>query len=260
MKKTAKTFWLGAVIAALALNISFAADALAQQAQPDDYDDFDVYADYYGGTEIRDPLEPVNRGIFKFNEVFDTFIMRPVAKSYIFVVPEYGRQRVTNVVNNLGEPVNMLNGFLQGNPERGFTAMWRFILNSTLGIGGIFDFAGYNAGLTHKEEDFGQTMGFYGVGNGPYIVLPFLGPSSGRDAVGRVVDVFSNPFNYVESDEFVYGRIVVTAVDARARSMEVLDEIYRNSVDPYATIRSAYAQRRAALIRNNEPHDADMSY
>lgn len=255
MLKTAKTIWLGAVVAALAIHLSFAPQALAQEVQPGDYDDFDLYEDYYGGTEIRDPLEPLNRGIFKFNEVFDTFVMRPIARSYIFVVPEYGRQRVTNVVTNLGEPVNMLNGFLQGDPERGFTSLWRFILNSTLGVAGIFDFAGYNAGLTHKDEDFGQTLGVYGVGSGPYIVLPFLGPSSGRDLTGRVVDWFSNPFNYVDSDEFVYGRIAVTAVDARARSMEVLDDIYRDSMDPYATIRSAYAQRRAALIRNNEPRE-----
>lgn len=256
MIKIAKNLWLGTVMAALVLNISFAGDALAQQAD----DEFDVYADYYGGSQIRDPFEPFNRGVFKFNEVFDAAIMRPVAKSYVFVVPKYGRERVTNVVTNLGEPVNMLNGFLQGNPERGFTSMWRFIFNSTLGVAGIFDFAGYNFGLTHKDEDFGQTMGVYGMGSGPYIVLPFFGPSSGRDAVGRVVDVVSNPFNYVESDEFVYGRIAVTAVDARARNLDLLDDIYRNSVDPYATIRSAYAQRRAAMIRNNEARDGEVGY
>lgn len=259
MKKTKTTYWLGAVMAAFLLSLPMAADA---QAQYDDLrdDEFDVYADYYGGSQIRDPLERMNRGIYKFNEVFDTFLMKPIAKSYVFVVPEFGRERVTNAVTNLGEPVNMINGFAQGDPERGFTSMWRFILNSTLGVAGLFDFAGYNFGLTHKDEDFGQTMGAYGMGSGPYIVLPFLGPSSGRDAVGRVVDWLTNPFNYVDNDEFVYGRLAVTAVDARARNLELLDEVYRNSVDPYATIRSAYAQRRAALIRNNEPREGGVSY
>lgn len=255
MKSNIKKFWLGAVAVALALNVSFAATAQAQYDGLTNDDEFDVYADYYGGDQIRDPFEPLNRGIFKFNEVVDTIIMRPVAKGYVAVVPKYGRQRVTNVVANFGEPVNMLNGFLQGNPKRGFTSLWRFIFNSTLGVAGIFDFAGHNFNLVHADEDFGQTMGVYGMGSGPYIVLPFLGPSSGRDAVGRVVDVVTNPFNHVDSDEFVYGRIAVTAVDARARNLDLLDEIYRNSVDPYATIRSAYAQRRAAQIRNNEPRD-----
>lgn len=259
MKNIAKHAWVQLVVVVVAMQFAAAGDA---QAQYDNLtqEDFDVYADYYGGSKIRDPLEGWNRGVFKFNEVVDKAVMRPIAKGYVFIVPEYGRQRVSNVVTNLGEPVNMLNGFLQGSPDRGFTSLWRFILNSTLGVAGIFDFAGYNLGLTHKDEDFGQTMGVYGVDSGPYIVLPLLGPSSGRDFFGRIVDVLTNPFNYVESDEFVYGRIAVTAVDARARNLELMDEIYRNSVDPYATIRSAYAQRRAALIRNNESHDGVMGY
>lgn len=260
MTRIASIYRHAATMAVLVLGLSFAGEAWAQYEDLRDDDEFDLYEDYYGGDQIRDPWEPMNRGIYRFNEAFDTVLMRPIAKTYVFVVPEFGRQRVTNVVTNLSEPVNMLNGFLQGSPERGFTSMWRFIINSTLGVAGLFDFAGYNFGLTLKDEDFGQTMGVYGVRSGPYLVLPFLGPSSIRDAFGRIVDWFSNPFNYVDSDEFVYGRVAVTMVDARARNLELLDEIQRTSVDPYATIRSAYAQRRAALIRNNQPPNAGVGY
>lgn len=257
MKFEHKKQTIGAFLAVVfAAQFAFVAPAMAQQADKDDYDGYDSYY----SSPINDPFESVNRGIFKFNEVFDTVLMKPVAKTYVFVVPEFGRDRVHSAVTNLGEPVNMLNGFLQGNPKRGFTSMWRFLINSTLGVAGLFDFAGHNFGLNHAEEDFGQTMGVYGWGSGPYIVLPFLGPSSGRDAFGRVVDVFSNPFNYVKSDEFVYGRILVTAIDARSRNIELIESIYRDSVDPYATIRAAYAQRRDALIRNNEPREGNVGF
>lgn len=214
----------------------------------------------YGSAAVCDPWEPVNRGIFRFNEVVDKFLLRPVAVGYTKVMPRYGRERVHNVLNNMGEPVNMLNGFLQADPERGFTAMWRFILNSTFGVLGVFDFAGQNAQLTHRDEDYGQTMGVYGVGSGPYIVLPLLGPSSVRDAFGRVVDTFTDPFSYVDSNEFLIGRAAATALDTRSRSLEVTDEIYRTSLDPYATIRSAYSQHREALIRNNKPRDENIEY
>lgn len=211
----------------------------------------DEFSGYYK-DEVNDPLETLNRGIFKFNEIIDFVLLKPVAKTYVFVVPEFGRDRVSNVLSNLGEPVNMINGFAQGNPERGFTSMWRFILNSTFGIFGLFDFAGANTDLQHVQEDFGQTMGTWGVGSGAYLVLPIIGPSSTRDAPGLVVDAVTNPFNYVDSDEFVYGRLVANAVDSRARNLELIEEIYRNSVDPYATIRSAYLQRRAALVNNQQ--------
>lgn len=237
---------------ALALGAAaFAADAKKAQDEGDDY--------YYSDA-VRDPFEPVNRCIFKFNEVLDNVLMKPVATVYTKAVPKYGRERVHNVVTNLGEPVDMLNSFIQGNPQEGFTSMWRFILNSTLGVLGIFDFAGHNLNLVHKEEDFGQSMGVYGWGSSPYIVLPILGPSNLRDTFGRVVDVFTNPFNYSESDPFIYTRVGVQALDARSRNLDVIDSIYETSVDPYATIRSAYTQHREALIRNNQPRESGYGY
>lgn len=245
---------IGALVVASGMSAASSALAAPKQAAvaPEDYE--------YNASGVYDPIEPLNRGIFKFNEAIDSVVMKPIAKGYKFIVPKYGRERVHNVVTNLGEPVDMLNGFIQGNPERGFTAMWRFILNSTLGVLGIFDFAGHNLNLVHVDEDFGQSMGHYGWGGGPYIVLPILGPSNGRDVFGRVVDVFSNPFNYSESDTFVYTRIGVTALDARSRNLELIDDVYATSVDPYATLRSMYTQRRDALISNNQPKSEGVGY
>lgn len=216
--------------------------------------------DYYSTTTVSDPLETLNRGIFKFNEGVDFLLLKPIAKTYVFIVPEFGRDRIHNALTNLGEPVNVLNGFLQGSPERGFTSLWRFLLNSTFGVLGFFDFAAANTDLQPIQEDFGQTLGVWGWNSSTYLVLPIIGPSSTRDAIGLVGDAVSNPFNYVDNDKFVYGRLAANVVDARARNLDLVEEIYRNSVDPYATIRSAYIQRRAALVQNQKVPDvsADM--
>lgn len=251
MKIWVRFAWMG-VAAVMGAAFSSAALAAPKQVAPEDYE--------YNAGNVSDPIEPLNRGIFKFNEVVDSVVFKPVAKTYNFIVPKYGRERVHNVVTNLGEPVDMLNGFIQGNPERGFTSMWRFILNSTFGILGIFDFAGHNLGLVHVDEDFGQSMGHYGWGGGPYIVLPILGPSNGRDVFGRIVDIFSNPFNYSKSDTFVWTRFGVTALDARSRNVDLVDDIYATALDPYATFRSMYTQRRDALITNNQPKGEGVGF
>lgn len=260
MVKASKLLSLFALSFFLACNVSAA--AYAEDTQTQDVSasatqgDTDDYADYYSDHQTNDPLESVNRAIFKFNEAVDFILLKPIAKTYVFVVPSFGRERVTNALYNLGEPVNMLNGFLQGDPERGFTSLWRFILNSTFGVLGLFDFAGENTDLVRVQEDFGQTMGKYGIDSGPYLVLPIIGASSVRDGVGLVADALSNPFNYVENDAFVYGRLGANIVDARARNLDLVDEIYRNSLDPYATIRSAYLQRREALVENQKVPDS----
>lgn len=251
-----KVFTLLAAGAVLALGLASPAMAKPAPAPKEDASVADdVYADYYSDPAVNDPLETLNRGIFKFNEVVDFILLKPIARTYVFIVPEAGRTGIHNVLSNLGEPVNALNGFLQGNPERGFTSLWRFILNSTFGVAGVFDFAGANTDLKRIQEDFGQTMGVYGWGSGPYIVLPIIGPSSGRDTFGLVVDAFSNPFNYVDNDRFVYGRLALNVVDARARNLDLIDDIYKNSLDPYATFRSAYLQRREALVNNQRAPD-----
>lgn len=198
-----------------------------------------------------DPLEPFNRGMYQFNYVADGVLIKPVTKVYRGIVPEPGREAVHNFVYNLTEPVTVLNAALQLDPQRTFTSLWRFLLNSTLGVGGLFDFAG-KYGLEPRQEDFGQTLGSYGVGPGPYIVLPLIGPSSLRDAFGMVVDYFSDPFSHILDHEEEVGRYFLEALDARNRTLELTDHIYATSFDPYASFRSAYLQRRDHEIRNGK--------
>ncbi|MFO1242891.1 MAG: VacJ family lipoprotein [Rickettsiales bacterium] len=197
----------------------------------------------------QDPWEGFNRGIYAFNDAFDTVILKPVAQGYRAVVPEYGRERVSNVLSNLRQPINMLNSVLQGDPGNAFSSFWSFMLNSTLGVGGIFDFADTNTDLKVREEDFGQTLGAWGVPSGPYLVLPILGPSTVRDTFGIAGDWVSDPFNYLD-DEIVITRTVMRAIDARAGTLDLTDDIEKNSFDPYATYRSGYLQRREAQVRN----------
>ena len=198
--------------------------------------------------DVYDPLEPVNRAMFSFNEAVDTVLLRPVARGYTYIVPEYGRQRVTNALTNLRMPVVFLNSVVQLDPENAFSSLWSFLLNSTVGVFGIFDVTGATD-LAVRDEDFDQTLGHYGVGAGPYIVLPIFGPSSTRGTVGTVTDWFTDPFNHLD-DEFVVARTITSAIDTRANVLPTTDEIYRTSIDPYATIRSAYLQRRVALVEN----------
>ncbi len=193
-----------------------------------------------------DPIESINRGFYDFNRSIDIVILEPIARSYRAVVPEWGRQRIGNALSNINEPVNFLNTILQGNVDDAFVVFWRFVINSTIGIGGINDVA-TDAGLPRVQEDFGQTLAVYGVGNGPYIVLPFLGPSTIRDTVGFVANTASNPFNYLGG-----ASIAITATDVvhtRETLLDITDEIERTSFDPYSTVRSAYIQRREKAIK-----------
>lgn len=197
--------------------------------------------------EDYDPLEPVNRGIYGFNRVVDKIILRPVASAYRAVVPDKARQGVGNVIRNLGQPVTFVNALLQGDPDHAMTTFFRFLINSTVGIGGIFDVAS-EAGLQNRKEDLGQTLGTYGVGPGPYLVLPIIGPSSTRDAVGLVGDYFADPYNYYTEEGPTYVRWGVTAVHTRSETIDLVDSVENTSLDPYATFRSAYLQKRASDI------------
>lgn len=203
----------------------------------------------------NDPLEPFNRGVFQFNQMVDRFLLRPVASGYRYITPQVVRTHIGNVSDNLFEPLTMVNSFLQGNFTGGMTSFWRFVINTTVGIGGINDVAA-SAGLTGHREDFGQTLGVWGVGSGPYIVLPILGPSSGRDTVGLVTDWFMDPVNYAVDDTWTSIYIAAgQGMVERERLLDPIDDINASSLDPYATFRSIYQQRRAAQI-NNRPTDA----
>lgn len=200
------------------------------------------------GVTIYDPLEPLNRKIFWFNDKADQIVLKPIAKGYRKVVPEWGRQRVRSFLSNLNTPVNFFNAVMQGDVDQSFVSFWRFYMNTTFGVGGLFDVASLT-GLPEREEDFGQTMGHYGVGSGPYLMLPLMGPSTLRDGAGRFVDSAIDPFNYVDQ-EFVFARLGISAIDTREGLLELVEEIREGSLDPYAAVRSMYLQNQDSKIRN----------
>jgi len=198
----------------------------------------------------------LNRGIFSFNEVLDAALLKPVAQGYRAIMPTEGRKAVNNFLRNLNEPVNMANAMLQMDFQQTMTSLWRFLLNSTLGFGGLYDFAGENATLPYREEDFGQTLAVWaGNDDSSYFMIPILGPSTIRDAFGRIVDIAFNPLVYFESDVPAISQAVADGITTRERLLDVTDDIYRTSFDPYATIRSGYLQHRKAEIFNTRKAD-----
>lgn len=206
--------------------------------------------------ETNDPLEPLNRQIFDFNLFVDRILLKPVAKTWRTVVPEPGRDAIRNFLDNLGEPVIFANDMLQGQFSRAHTTVARFLFNSTFGLGGLMDLASKN-GLEKQSGDFGQTLYSWGVPDGPYLVLPILGPSNPRDAIGMGVDSYVDPFGYLAVDYGAqaanYGRPAAKGVDERARNIETLDELQKNAIDFYAQLRSLFRQRRASELRHGEP-------
>lgn len=196
---------------------------------------------------IDDPFEPFNRGMFSINKGLDTVVFKPVAHVYRAAVPEVGRDRVDSVLANMKEPVNILNSVLQGDGDKVARSTGRFLVNTILGIGGLFDVASLADGLEPVNEDFGKTLATYGADTGPYIFLPIIGPSSPRDLVGRVADVASDPFIYSVHVDGVYTRDGVKFVNTRESLLEVTDNIEQTSIDEYATIRSIYAQKRKGI-------------
>lgn len=204
-------------------------------------------------NDPSDPLEGFNRGVFAFNRGFDTYLFRPVAQGYRYVTPQVVRTHIGNASDNLYEPVSMINSFLQGDFSNGITNFWRFMINTTVGLGGLNDVAS-TAGLKPRREDFGQTLAVWGVGSGPYIVLPILGPSNLRDTGGKIADWFIDPVNYAleqdGTDWTLYGVRVGQGIIQRERLLDPIDDIYSSSLDPYASFKSIYEQRRAAEIKN----------
>lgn len=202
--------------------------------------------------EQPDPLEGVNRVVFGFNQVLDRLILEPTARIYRAVVPPPVRRGVTNVLNNLATPITLSNDILQANPEAAANTIKRFMVNSTLGLGGIFDHAtGLGEPLHH--EDFGQTLGTWGVGPGPYIVLPLLGPSNPRDITGVVADTAINPMTWILYDAVFWERSIPVGAEiitGREALLDDYDNLRKNSPDLYASVRDLYAQRRQAEIAN----------
>lgn len=207
----------------------------------------------------NDPYESTNRAIFDINMKVDKAVAKPIAKGYNSVVPQFARTGVHNFLVNLDKPVTFGNDVLQGEASRAGQTLGRFTVNTTLGLGGLVDVASM-IGIPDHEEDFGQTLGVYGVGEGPYLVMPFMGPNPPRDLAGDVVDIFMDPTTYIKfhgSDTWYAVRSGVSILDLRARNVDTLEQIERTSIDLYATTRSLYRQYRNSEIRNGTPDTSE---
>ena len=211
-------------------------------------------------TSLRDPIEPVNRAIFGFNNALDIVLIEPAARLYNFILPSFARQGVTNFMRNLRAPLIFANNILQGQPKDAGVTVGRFIINTTAGVGGLFDVAGKIDGMGYKPEDLGQTLAVWGMGDGFYLVLPLIGPSTLRDTAGMTAEAYADPLRIwslkTGHDWMYYTRNVVEGFDNRARLVDAVDDLRRNSLDYYAAVRSAYAQKRQSLIRNESPQSA----
>ena len=200
----------------------------------------------------NDPYEPLNRDILVLNQHFDQIFFIPTVHRYLSL-PETVRLGVGNFLRNLAAPTIFVNDMLQGEPKRAGTTLVRFVLNSGPGIGGLFDPAA-RLGLSHHSEDFGQTLSVWGVGEGPFMMLPLLGPSNPRDTVGLATDTFLlDPTNHIHFKQHFWwaaGRQYLRVLDLRAQTFETLQGIERSSVDYYAALRNLYRQARDNEIRN----------
>ena len=198
----------------------------------------------------QDPWESWNRGVYKVNDKLDRAVLKPVTKTYVRVVPSPIRTGITNFFANLNMTTVIFNDSLQGKLRAAGTDLGRLLLNTTVGLGGILDPA-TSAGLAHNNNDFGLTLGHWGVHPGPFLELPLLGPSDVRDGASSVVDTYTNPRQYIHNNYVRYGLLVPYFLDVRA-SLLSLDETLKNVYDPYAFIRDAYLQRRAYLVSDGK--------
>ena len=212
--------------------------------------DAEAVAEY---NETNDRFEPTNRVFYAVNNGLDTVILRPAAQAYRAVVPGAVRRPVHNVLSNISNPIQFANDVLQGKPRRAGDTFMRFLINSTIGVGGAFDVAG-DWGWPDHDTDFGVTLAVWGVGEGPFLFLPVLGPTNPRDAVGFGASTLLDPFTYASfggSATLGYARLGLGAVDARERVLDDIDQIKKSALDPYATFRSLYRQNRESVIQKS---------
>lgn len=208
----------------------------------------------YSDLPKEDELEGMNRVFFGFNQLLDGLFLKPLAQIYDLVVADPVKDRVSDFMDNLGEPVVFVNDLLQGKPDEAGRTLARFVMNSTLGVGGLFNAAYEVAGITRHYEDFGQTLAVWGVDSGPYLVVPFLGPSSFRDLIGTGVDFAMDPVNYLlrsnHHNELPWVRTGVDAVRKRRDVLSVTDSLEKNSSDLYNSYRILYGQTRLFQIKD----------
>lgn len=245
-------------LAATVARVLVAALTLAACATMPDPADREAVEEYH---QLNDPIEPTNRGLFSFNRAVDSLVLKPLAGIYK-EAPEPLQRGVRNFLNNLRSPVVFFNDVLQGELGRAWTTLARFLINSTIGVAGFGDPA-TGMGHAYHNEDFGQTLAVWGLPDGPYLMLPVLGPSNPRDAVGLVVDVLVDPLFWwaasTDREWVTWTRAGLRAIDARAQNYDELDSLERSSLDFYASIRSLYRQRRDEEILNGKPAPFDAS-
>ena len=208
-------------------------------------------------THAKDPLEGVNRGIYKFNDVVDRATLKPVAKGYKKITPEWLRRGVGNFFANLQYPATIINQLLQGKPKLAARDTGRLLTNTLLGFGGILDPAS-RVGLDKSDEDLGQTLGVWGVPSGPFIMLPFLGPTTIRDAPSSFAEFFIDPLTYADLKwEVLWGARALDIVDVRAQLL-TLDPVIARSYDPYAFVRNSWLQRREYQVRDGDVPEENL--
>lgn len=212
------------------------------------------------GLDRRDPYEGFNRGVWGFNQAVDTVAIKPVTTVYRTVAPVPARRGITRIFANLAEPLSFINGLLQGKPDRAFNSLGRFLINSTLGVGGLADHA-TAMGMPETQEDFGQTLAVWGMRESPYLVLPLLGPTTVRDGVGTVVSSMASPVGVVLNEVGAtatehHAARAARIVDVRSQLIDAgVDATLKSSADPYAATRSAFFQRREAEIADQLTSD-----
>jgi len=203
-------------------------------------------------TSPRDPLEPMNRAFYSFNDGVDNLVMKPIAEGYRAVLPSFARTGISNFFSNINDVLIALNNLLQGKVVNAVSDLGRVVINTTIGILGFMDPA-TEFGLEKHNEDFGQTLGYWGVGDGAYLVIPFLGPSNVRDAVGRVVDFKTDPITYVNhmrTRNVLWGTRLISN---RADLLDTSKILETAALDPYEFLRDAYLQRRRNLVHDGSP-------
>lgn len=240
MRSATSRFFLAATIAAplLALGACATRPPASDQAAVQEF------------NENNDPLEPANRVSYAINNGLDTYVLAPVARGYRYI-PAVIRNPIHNVLENLTTPVLFINDVIQTKPRRAGDTFMRFVINTTAGVGGLFDVA-TDWGYPSHSTDFGVTMALWGVPDGPFLFLPVLGPSNPRDATGYGVDLLFDPLTYAPTGHGLvtadYARFGVGVVDTRERLLDQIDSIKKTALDPYATFRSLYRQNRASQI------------
>ena len=203
------------------------------------------------GSDPRDPIEPFNRSVSNFNDAADRVVLKPIATGYVQLVPDLVRAGVNNFFSNLGDAWTFVNSVLQLKPQEAGETAIRFGVNTLFGLGGLLDIAS-EAGIPKHNEDFGLTLGRWGVGAGPYIVLPLLGPSTLRDTVAFGVETNGNVLRRVDSEALRSGLYVLDAVDTRATYLQAGNILEEAALDKYTFIRDSYLQRRRSLISGGD--------